>query len=150
MDTFLLALRVVLSLAAVLGLLWMAQRRLTRKSRVQGAEKPVTVLSRQGIGQKAAVVVVETGGKRFLLGVTEQSVNVLHTSDAQVTVAQESPARAFEQALIEAGNPVLEPLLVQPRTPATPVSKPQAGKMGGSILSPTTWKQAAAFARQGS
>lgn len=156
MDTVLLALRVVLSLAAVLGLLWLAQRRLTRKNRVNGAEKLVTVVTRQGIGQKASVVVVETAGKRFLLGVTEQSVNVLHTSDAPMQVAstapEVSPARAFELALIAAGEPALDPSPSPAKATVAkaPVAKLPAGKMGGSILSPATWKQAAAFVRQGS
>jgi flagellar protein FliO/FliZ len=70
-DTFVLALRVLLSLAVVLGLLWVLQRRFSRGAAGGAGDVPLTVLSRRNISPKAAVVVVETDGKRFLLGVTE-------------------------------------------------------------------------------
>jgi flagellar protein FliO/FliZ len=41
----------------------------------------LTIVSRQSLGQKASVVVVDAAGQRFLLGVTEHAVNVLHTGD---------------------------------------------------------------------
>ena len=82
MDTLLLALRVVLSLGAVVAVLWLVQRRVTRTTRGRGAADPLKVVARRGLGQKASVVVVDTGGQRFVLGVTEHAVNVLHTSEA--------------------------------------------------------------------
>ncbi|MFD1211459.1 FliO/MopB family protein, partial [Arthrobacter sp. GCM10027362] len=97
MDTFVLALRVLLSLAVVLGLLWVLQRRFSGGAAGSAGDVPLTVLSRRNISPKAAVVVVETDGKRFLLGVTEQSVNVLHASNAP------EGAAAFARSLDEAG-----------------------------------------------
>ena len=44
---------------------------------------------RQSVGQKASVVVVDTDGKRFLLGVTEHGINVLHTSDVPQPVTRD-------------------------------------------------------------
>lgn len=83
MDTVFLALRVLLSLAVVLGVLWMLHRRLTRNGRLSPrAAKPVTVVTRQNIAPKASVVVMDVDGERFLLGVTEQSVTVLKSGGA--------------------------------------------------------------------
>jgi flagellar protein FliO/FliZ len=82
-DTLLVALRVALSLAVVLGLLWYVQRRVTGGPKAKRNASLVTVVGRQGIGQKASVVVVDVEGTRFILGVTEQSVNVLHSDVLQ-------------------------------------------------------------------
>ncbi|GAA5025499.1 hypothetical protein GCM10023258_18450 [Terrabacter aeriphilus] len=83
MDTLLLAARVVVSLVAVFGLMWLVQR----KVRTGGAAtraKALSVVARQSVGQKASVVLVDTDGKRFMLGVTEHGISVLHTGEAPV------------------------------------------------------------------
>lgn len=82
MDAVVLGLRVLLSLTVVLGLLWYLHRKVSRYNRTGNKADPVTVVTRQGISPKASVVMIEADGKRFLLGVTDQSVNVLHTSAA--------------------------------------------------------------------
>lgn len=173
METATLALRVLVSLGAVLALIWWFQRRLTRDARNSGAEPLVKVVTRQAISPKASVVVVETGGQRFLLGVTEASVNVLHTSEA------EEPATAsFEDYLEAAGAGDKETgpkgtgdtTLVDPAgrhaprrrsegpahalngQPAHPVNGQPAhsgSPLAGSVLSPATWRQAAAAVRRG-
>ncbi|TFB83832.1 flagellar biosynthetic protein FliO [Cryobacterium algoricola] len=91
MDTLLVALRVALSLAVVVGLLWVLQRRMQKGTRRGPKASLVSVVGRQGLGQKASVVVVDVEGRRFVLGVTEQSVTVLH--DAV------SPAESFATTL---------------------------------------------------
>lgn len=143
METLVVALRVVLSLAVVLGLLWVMQRRLTRGARGSHTPNLVTVVGRQGVGQKASVVVVDIDGKRFVLGVTEQSVNVLHGGDVP---AETASAAVFARSLAEAGVAGDEPEtahLVRPRRDRGPISG-----MGGSILSAETWRQTAAALRQ--
>ncbi|MGO4228740.1 flagellar biosynthetic protein FliO [Arthrobacter sp. YAF34] len=81
MDALILGLRVVVALGAVLGLMWLLQRRLGKGTGRRRADRALTVVSRQSLGQKASVVVVDAGGQRFLLGVTDHAVNVLHTGD---------------------------------------------------------------------
>lgn len=157
-DSAVMALRVLVSLGVVLGLLWWLQRRLIRGRASTGAEAPIRVLSRQVISPKASVVVLETGGQRFLLGVTEASVNVLHTSDA----VEEAPDAAFAASLDsashegaagagspEAGFPAADGAL--PRRRDTRRGGPAQGEsmLNGSILSPDTWRQSAAFLRRG-
>lgn len=142
-----LAVRVMLSLGAVVALLWLIQRRATGVKRGTLPGDVLTVVSRRGLGQKSAVVVVETDGKRFLLGVTEHSVNVLHTSDAPdpVPVAELETdaaglfARKLSDATAGESLPVRRRRQHQPRT----------APLAGSILSANTWKQAAAAARKG-
>jgi flagellar protein FliO/FliZ len=81
MDALILGLRVVVALGAVLGLMWLLQRRLGKGTGRRRADRALTIVSRQSLGQKASVVVVDAAGQRFLLGVTEHAVNVLHTGD---------------------------------------------------------------------
>ena len=91
MDALILGLRVFVALGAVLGLMWLLQRRLGSGTGRRRADRALTVVSRQSVGQKASIVVVDTAGQRFLLGVTEHAVNVLHTGDI--------PAEAEEAAV---------------------------------------------------
>ncbi|WP_423922018.1 FliO/MopB family protein [Frigoribacterium sp. 2-23] len=84
MDTVVVALRVVLSLGVVLALLWVLQKRFAKGLRSGRAASPVTVVSRQGIGTKASVVVVDVEGERLVLGVTDASITVLAAADAPV------------------------------------------------------------------
>lgn len=93
MDTVFLALRVIISLGAVLGAIWFLHRWLTKgnKSVAKRAGKAITVVARQSLGAKASVAVIETENARFLLGVTEQAVTILDRIDigvAETTVIQ--------------------------------------------------------------
>ncbi|TFD35570.1 flagellar biosynthetic protein FliO [Cryobacterium sp. TMT1-19] len=171
MDTILVALRVALSLAAVLGLLWVLQRKLTKGSLGGRIPNLVTVVGRQGVGQKASVVVVDIEGRRFVLGVTEQSVSVLHDGQAPTDAAAPLPApltaalaatlpgrrahhaaadfaRELDQAThagaTHDGEELTPPLILRPRR-----DRAIPGRIGGSILSPATWQQTAAALRQG-
>ena len=154
MDTLFVALRVLLSLAAVVGLLWFLQRHITKGTQSTRATKLVNVVTRQGLAQKASVVVIDVGGKRFLLGLTEHSVTVLDATELPVL----DTAAAFGSALTDAA---LTDAVVTPGTRkpvATPIPFPQqfdprtglprrAGALDGSILSLSTWKRAAVALR---
>ena len=142
MESVFLALRVLLSLAVVLGLLWLVQRRLTRRSRAAGSANLVTVVARQGISQKAAVVVVDALGTRYVLGVTEHAVSVIGTEAVPVPVPA---AEAFAASLGDATIGKAELALIT----STSAHRLPAGKLGGSILSPAIWKQTAMALRQG-
>ncbi|WEO78990.1 flagellar biosynthetic protein FliO [Cryobacterium sp. SO2] len=154
MDAVVVVLRVVLSLAVVLGLLWVLQRRLGRGSGAR-ATNVVTVVGRQGLGQKASVVVVDVDGRRFVLGVTEQSISVLHGSEpapAALAAVPATSATAFERSLhaattgddVTAQSEPEPPLAFRPRR-----DRSHPPRLAGSILSPSTWQQTAAMLRQG-
>ncbi|WP_434995939.1 FliO/MopB family protein [Arthrobacter sp. Ld5] len=192
MDVVVLALRVLLSLGVVLMLLFVLHRKLSKLNGTRAGAGLVSVVARQGLGPKASLVVVDAEGTRFYLGVTEQSVSVLHSADAPralqaVPVADDAaalPLRAIQSGLAQPGavpsgalqsGPV--PALSSSAAPdadfaaslrlATAGDQPvpatrraaraaqdvRTGRapapLHGSILAPATWKQTAAFLRQG-
>jgi flagellar protein FliO/FliZ len=110
MDSLILGLRVAVALGAVLGLIWLLQRRLGKGAGRRRADAALSIVSRQSVGQRASVVVVDAAGQRFLLGVTEHAVNVLHTGDIPeepeedpVPEARRGAAGAFAQILAVTG-----------------------------------------------
>jgi flagellar protein FliO/FliZ len=145
MDSLILGLRVLVALGAVLGLLWVLQRRLGKGNGRRRAPRDLTVVSRQGIGQKASVVVVDALGQRFLLGVTEHAVNVLHTGEIPAEAEEAAPARVEPAA--ENFADVLTAAQMPRRSSLHRNNAP--APMHGSILAGSTWRQAAAALRGG-
>lgn len=148
MDSFLLFVRVVLSLAAVLGLLWYLQRRVGRGQ--AGAEKLIHVVTRQGLGQKASMLIVDADGTRFTLGVTEQNVTILQTSTAPERVALPAADQPERLSNTLPG----QPNLIAGSVFSADTWKKAAGSLGadplaGSIFSAQTWKQAGQAMRGG-
>jgi flagellar protein FliO/FliZ len=95
MDTALLGLRVVLSLACVLGLIWFAGRKLQGSAGVRKQRSvPLSVLGRQSLGKGAGIALVEVAGRVLLLGVGEQGVRVL--TEVDVPEAPAAPERVGE------------------------------------------------------
>ncbi|WP_025157953.1 flagellar biosynthetic protein FliO [Leifsonia aquatica] len=81
METVFIALRVLVVLAVIVLVLWYVQRRVTKGRGAARRTNAVNVVGRQGVGPKASVVVVDVDGNRFVLGVTERQVSVLHTGE---------------------------------------------------------------------
>lgn len=142
-----IALRVLVSLGAVLALLWWLQRRLSRGPRTARVN-PVTVVTKQGIGSKASVVIVDIDGTRLVLGVTEQSVSVLQSADAPAPVVE--PAAQFAKSMDAAVASPAAPLALVPTAPAQFSAAQFGGKrsFGSSMLSVDTWVQAATSLRR--
>ena len=143
MDTLIVALRVILSLGVVLVLLWYLQKRLSKAARGSQVVNLVTVVGRQVVGAKSSVVVVDVDGQRLVLGVTEQSVNLL--VGAATPIATEGGTGQAEFARLLAAATDVEPGSHSALATTTPTT---AARFGGSILSPSTWQQAAAALRQ--
>lgn len=153
MDTLMLALRVVLALGAVVGVLWFVQKRVNDHQKRGRTGDPLTVIARRGVGPKASVVVLDTGGKRFLLGVTEHAVNVLHADDAPgAEIVPAAAADPFAAALAQAGAATPDAVSAPALSPLRRVeldAPPGPSVLAGSILSPATWKQAGAALKKG-
>ncbi|GAA1156536.1 flagellar biosynthetic protein FliO [Nesterenkonia sandarakina] len=107
MDSFFLLLRVAVSLAAVLGLIWYLNRRFAGRGR-SASPQAVSLIGRQALGQKSSVAVVEIDDRRYVLGVAEQAVTLLETYPAPEKPAlpevhgappEAGPGRGFEQKL---------------------------------------------------
>jgi flagellar protein FliO/FliZ len=167
-DTLFLALRVVVALGVVVALLWVVTRRLGKGGLRRRTAAALAVRGRQSLGQKASVAVVEFDGRRFLLGVSEHGVTVLHqgvevaedvpetaAAPAGQATAAAAPDAAFARQLAATPPPAASP--VRTATVAAPARRrsamaldmrPIAGgapgsPFAGSIFSRDTWRTAA-------
>ena len=172
-ETLFVALRVLVVLGVIVGLLWFVQRRVTRGRGARGGRtrrgNAVSVVGRQGVGPKASVVVVDVDGNRFVLGVTERQVSVLHTGarpqevDAEVTPlvpVRKTFAKDVDvagAAVATAGAAVGAAVRAQGSTDTRQdadflTAQGRASlfdeALKGSILSPATWRQASSAVRQ--
>jgi flagellar protein FliO/FliZ len=180
-----LVVRLVFSLAVVLGLLLLCVRFAGRRFTSRG-DALVQVVHRQAISRSAAVSVVNVGGRVLVLGTTEQEVRLLteldpasleldeaerdDDDDTESLSTVEHPALAVvrdrpssialellaqePQALPPAAEPAAVPrgrhaaprhagarrAAPKPTRAARPATKDTP--LAGSVLSPSTWKQA--------
>lgn len=174
METVFIALRVLVVLAVIVLVLWYVQRRVTKGRGASRRTNAVNVVGRQGIGPKASVVVVDVDGNRFVLGVTERQVSVLHTGerphDADVrplrpvrkTFAKELPGAA--ESASEATGTTSATSSTSSTSSTSKASSTDSRQdadfltaqgraslfdeaLKGSILSPATWRQASSAVR---
>jgi len=164
-ETLFIALRVLVVLGVIVALLWFVQRRVTkgRTSARRRRGNAVTVVGRQGIGPKASVVVVDVDGNRFVLGVTERQVSVLHTADRphDADVTRLKPVREVAAATGTTDSAPTSGAGSTTSSTSTISSTRQDADfltaqgrasvfdeaLKGSILSPATWRQASAAVR---
>jgi flagellar protein FliO/FliZ len=119
-DTVILAARVIVSLGVVVALLWGVRRWSARWALKRGVTTAaIEVAGKRSVGSKANVVVVDVDGIRFVLGVTEHNVSVLHAAPAPETeeaadapkhAGDGEPRRAPDFARILARSGVMAPL----------------------------------------
>jgi len=158
-ETLFVALRVAVVLGVIVALLWFVQRRVTKgRTSTRGRRgNAVTVVGRQGIGQKASVVVVDVDGSRFVLGVTERQVSVLHSGDRPHD-ADVTPLKPVRE--VEARTGTTDAPASTGTTSTTTTTRQDADfltaqgraslfdeALKGSILSPATWRQASSAVR---
>ncbi|QWF23093.1 flagellar biosynthetic protein FliO [Nocardioides sp. LMS-CY] len=143
-----LAIRLVFSLAVVLGLLALLAKLGARRFR-GGKDAMVRVLHRQSISRGTAVTVVTVGGRVLVLGTTEHQVRVLTELDPEEIadhLPDDVPGMPGEVLALVPTSESGE------STAATPIEVPAAagnaagGALSGSVLSIDTWRQAFAAA----
>ncbi|WP_203135631.1 flagellar biosynthetic protein FliO [Microbacterium sp. JZ31] len=151
----------------MLGALWYLQRRLTRGGAARRRrDEGITVVSRQALGGKAQLVVVEVEGTRYVLGVSEQGVSVVdrvrspHRIDAGAPRTERSDVVGGFERLLAAAAADAAPVDAPPRDgdvapePVAPLRRDRraaaapADPLHGSILSPGTWRQTARALRR--
>ena len=82
-STLVLFVRLILSLAVVIGLMWIAANVLRKRGFAgvasrRGPQGPqLELLSRRPLGRNASIAVVRVGDQSFLLGVTDHQVTKL-------------------------------------------------------------------------
>jgi len=172
MDTVFLVLRVVISLGAVLGVIWFIQRKIST-GKTGTRENRITVVGRQSVGGKASVAMVDVDGKRYLVGVTEHSVNLLDVINPRLSFDADTPQAACARVMANTTGPITvqasasrvaitgsipvqqvaatvppaqAPAMVRDRRALR--AEPGKSPIAGSILSPATWRQTAAVFRQ--
>ena len=153
MDTLFTALRVAVSLALIIGLLWYVQRRSAKWTRGK-SRRPITVIGRQSLGGKSRIVIVEADGTHFVLGVTDSSVVVLKSrSTASFADALEDESEeADDSGELEGGHAhaaIAPPVLLRPRDGAARGRRAARAGFTESITSVETWKKAAMSLRSG-
>ncbi len=138
-----LTLRLVFSLAVVIGLLLVAVR--VAGKRFSGApDALVRVVHRQPLSRGAAVVVVTVGSRVLVLGSTEHQVTVLSELDPEELVSADRVEEAM--AAEDAGTVGTHAAHGHAGQLAGSVrgNRRAPGALDGSLLSPDTWKQALA------
>lgn len=147
-----LVVRLVFSLAVVLGLLLlcirMAGKRFTSKN-----DALVQVVHRQALSRSATVSVVNVGGRVLVLGTTEQEVRLLTELDP-AALAEDDVVTPIELAAVRGDDPALALLAEEQPAPSAPRGRHAAAPgrraarperqtaLAGSVLSAGTWKQA--------
>lgn len=162
-STLVLTLRVIVSLAVVLGLVWWFARRNRSGAKARVRPTAVTVVGRQQLGRRAGVAVVEIEGRRLVLGLTDQHVQLLAELDATPAPAERTERTEIDPVELARMVGLDEPTLDDtddtvhpadrapaarpehaPRRPAarTPAVPMQRRPLEGSILDASTWRQA--------
>ncbi|GIT78586.1 hypothetical protein LLS1_02550 [Leifsonia sp. LS1] len=164
METVFIALRVLVVLAVIVLVLWYVQRRVTTGRGASRRTNAVNVVGRQGVGPKASVVVVDVDGHRFVLGVTERQVSVLHAGDrpqdadvtplkpVRKTFAKELPVRQDAAESTTSSTSSTSSTSTDTRQDADFLTAQGRASLfdealKGSILSPATWRQASSAVR---
>ncbi|UAJ79429.1 flagellar biosynthetic protein FliO [Leifsonia sp. ZF2019] len=164
METVFIALRVLVVLAVIVLVLWYVQRRVTTGRGASRRTNAVNVVGRQGVGPKASVVVVDVDGHRFVLGVTERQISVLHTGDrpqdadvtplkpVRKTFAKELPVRQDAAESTTSSTSSTSSTSTDTRQDADFLTAQGRASLfdealKGSILSPATWRQASSAVR---
>lgn len=135
MGTMGVAIRMVISLAVVLCLLFVVAR-FARRGRPRNGGPDLAVISRCSVGSKASVAVVQLGERALVVGVTDQSVTLLSEAPVSDFVAAEPDVPATAPT---AGDGVVVRRVVIDSAPNRRES--QQGRLAGSALSPDTWRR---------
>jgi flagellar protein FliO/FliZ len=141
MDTVTMMGRLLVSLAAVLGIMWLLARRMRKGGRAKDT-RLIDVLGRQQLSRNASLAVVRVGEQALVIGVTDAQVSVLGETDlgtaqAMVAAAASTPVPA-KRALRTAHRAPGRHAGAEADEPAASDSRPA---LSGSALSPQTWRQ---------
>ena len=140
-----LTLRLVFSLAVVLGLMLLLAKIGSRRFRGQHSAL-VRVLHRQPLTRGTSVSVVAVGSRILVLGTTEQQVRVLTELDPDEVELPVSAAEAVRQLPAPAPVAGAHRADVPAQAAARTAGRASDGALAGSVLSPDTWRQALAAA----
>jgi len=137
-----LVLRLVFSLAVVIGLLLLMAR--VAQKRLRGGNGAlIRVVARQPLSRGSAIAVVNVADRMLVVGATENGIALLTELDVDSLEVEAIEPIAASTA---GTNPTKG---TADLTSAIPVQVRENGLLAGSILSPQTWKQAMTAAQRG-
>ena len=125
-----LTIRLLFSLAVVIGLLLLITRLSARRMRGP-ADSLIKLVERKALSRTSAISVVTVGGHVLVVGTTEHEVRLLTEFDAS-EIELSAPGHLLSLSPEERREPDREAAVAQTATTAR----------AGSILSAQTWKQA--------
>ena len=138
-----LTIRLICSLAVVIGLLLLITRLSARKMRGP-ADSLVKLVERKPLSRTSAISVITVGDRVLVVGTTEHDVRLLTELDAtDLESATTVPARVLSLSREVPREPSREG---GAHRAGIPVSPPTAPALAGSVLSTQTWRQAFAAA----
>lgn len=143
-----LLIRLIASLAVVVGLMLLLARFVGKRYGGR-AGAPVQVLHRQPLSRSSSIAVITVGSRVLVVGTTDHQVSLLTELDPD-ELELETVARELEPAGSEDGEVEVSPSEgATGRLPKTGGAQgaAQAGPLSGSVLSPQTWRQALAAAK---
>lgn len=149
-DGLELAVRLVLSLAFVVALMWVAAR-VVRGQIAGRSGGTVEVLARHQLGRGSSVAVLRVADQALVVGVTESRVTLLTEADLEVVLALTEGSSGTGRS----GRGRSEPRTARTATAIDQNGRPvgfgsgsgsgsgsSTGALHGSIVSPSTWRQA--------
>ena len=77
-STLMLFVRMGVSLAVILGLIWIAARVVKRSGTTKvGSTTSLDVVGRRSVGRRSSLLVVDVGDRRYLIGATDTNVSLI-------------------------------------------------------------------------
>jgi flagellar protein FliO/FliZ len=142
MDTVALVGRLLISLAAVLGLMWLLARRVKRPARGKST-RLVDVLGRQQLSRTSSVTIVRVMDQALILGVTDGQVTVLGETDLDAVHdrLEAATAQRTVRALRPSVASIAPSTVASTGTSTVPATLRVGGALAGSALSLKTWRQ---------
>ena len=139
-----IVLRLVFSLAVVIGLLLLIAR--VAQKRLRGGNGAlIRVVARQPLSRSSAIAVVNVADRMLVLGATENGISLLTELDVDSLEVEPLDAGGIHESAEHGSTPA------QGTFDTTSISTQvrETGPLAGSILSPQTWKQAMTAAQRG-
>jgi len=147
MDQISLAIRVVLSLAIVLGIMWAISRAMRgRAPAIAGL--PLQVIARASLGKRSSIAVISVGGRGVLVGITDHQVTLLGDVDVPTGSQPRSEVRTKLDVPQFSDDPGAEDPLHELDSLSLARAQQPDGALAGSLLSPTTWRQSVSALRE--
>ena len=153
MDTLSLVIKLVVALAVVVGLIWGLARAKKRINPTNSAT--IQVLSKVPVSRKGSLLLVEVGGKKLMIGATENNISLLSVID----MLPETPEIKEERRPVQLDSFVVQRSdspealgfdldLLDEDALASLKNSQADSTLAGSVLSAHTWRQLAATLRE--